>query len=105
MIFYGWKTQAKPSDIAVPTILFIGLGALAVLVVPWKEIGFVPTEIFEFKFTDVVNAQKKEQIDAIVPIQEEIKTLQVKYDEILRVIAGLDAGKEGTLNRLMKPSL
>ena len=95
LIFYGWNTHAKPSDIAVPTILFIGLGALAILVVPWKEIGFVPTEVFGFKFADIVNAQKKEQIDAIVPLQEEVKALQAKYEELSRAITGLDARSPG----------
>ncbi|WP_190273773.1 hypothetical protein [Granulicella mallensis] len=33
---------AKDRDVAVPTVLFIGLGALVVLLAPWRDLGLIP---------------------------------------------------------------
>jgi hypothetical protein len=68
LIYYAICFHPKPSEAAVPTLLFIGLGALVVLLAPWRDLGLIPTEIAGVKFERIVNAQKKEQIAAIVPL-------------------------------------
>ena len=75
-----------------PTLLFIWLGTVAVLVIPWKELGFIPTEIAGVKFERIANAQKQEQIAAIVPLQEELKDLAAKYESIVNALAASSPG-------------
>ena len=86
LVVYAIRYHPKPSDLAVPSVLFIGLGTLAVLVIPWKELGFMPTEMFGLKFEQIANTQKQEQIAAIVPIQEELKKLKENYDSMLKAL-------------------
>ena len=49
LIYYAVCNHPKPSEIAVPTLLFIGLGALVVLLAPWRDLGLIPTEIAGLK--------------------------------------------------------
>jgi hypothetical protein len=86
LIYYAISHHPKPSDVAVPTVLFIRLGALVVLLAPWRDLGLIPTEIGGVKFERIVKAEKKEQIDAIVPLQEELKALKAKLEVLSRVV-------------------
>jgi hypothetical protein len=81
--YYAFAFHPKPSEIAAPLLFMIGLASLALLVIPWKELGFFPTEIAGVKFERIANEQKKEQIDAIVPIQQDIDKLKAQYEAIL----------------------
>jgi hypothetical protein len=86
LIYYACRFHPKPSEVAVPTVLFIGLGALVVLLAPWRDLGLIPTEIAGVKFERIINARKKEQIAAIVPLQEELKDLKAKYELLMSTI-------------------
>ena len=60
---------------------------MAILVIPWKKLGFIPTEIAGVKFERIANIQKQEQIAAIVPLQEDLKDLRYKYESIVNALA------------------
>jgi hypothetical protein len=85
---YAIRVHPKPSELGISNVLFVGLGIVAVLVIPWKELGFVPTEIAGLvKFERIVNTQKQEQIAAIVPLQADLKDLKNKYESIVNALA------------------
>ena len=92
--------SGKGGDVAVPKVLFAGLGALVVLLAPWRDLGLIPTEIGGVKFERIVKAQKKEQIDAIVPLQEELKVLKAKLEVLSRVV---EDSSPGLLEKQEKP--
>ena len=68
--------KTKPSDVSATTIFLYSLGAIVLLVVPWREFGLIPKKIGEIEFDTVLSTQKKEQIDANVALQAEVDKLK-----------------------------
>lgn len=81
--------KTKPSDVSATTIFLYSLGAIVLLVVPWREIGLIPKKIGEIEFDTALSTQKKEQIDANVALQAEV-------DKLKETVAALQASIRAT---------
>jgi hypothetical protein len=82
LIHYVIRMKPKPDEFGASTILLYSLGALAVLVVPWKKIGLIPTEIGGVKFERIFEKQKAEEIETIVQLRSEITALTEKVQKL-----------------------
>jgi len=85
--------QTKPDDVSAGTIFLYSLGAIVLLVVPWRDIGLVPKKIGEIEFDTVISTQKKEQIDANVALQAELDQVKAKVIALEASIRALSASK------------